>query len=368
VLGILLRLSYLEPLSQQQCKALSSRCLELLLTLAESSRGLEGTRATEFADEVAGIVAGINARVKQWAKLGPVDRVLQSGKVKEGIHRFHRDIDACMMKYNVWTCHSLSEILFTQSLQISINMELHRGQSLIMAIQERNREELLEMVMTARNTRMSSGERITQPPLVERHDFSLESTQEEAQAQAHAAYIRSIVSERPVSAGDNSPANLNHLSSIFPLRPSTTSSAHSVDSPSTPSLSPSTPSPTHFGPRHSLLQSAVQPPEEAMRRRPADNTRRSTVPQPTSRGLASTPLRRIFQRHSLSDYPLPPTATSSYQPTVSPTVEQASADFSSHVQQSDGVMGQAGISEDLVEMLTKTDTGNSTCNITLTCI
>jgi son of sevenless-like protein len=76
---------------------------------------MEGTKAMEFTDEVDATITRIHTRVKEWAGLGLLDSVLQSNKIKEGIDRFHRDIDACMMKFNVWISRSLFTMLFTLS-------------------------------------------------------------------------------------------------------------------------------------------------------------------------------------------------------------------------------------------------------------
>lgn len=106
---------FLQYFSQQQCKDLSNRCMTLLLTLRDSPKSMEGTKAMEFTDEVDATITRIHTRVKEWAGLGLLDSVLQSNKIKEGIDRFHRDIDACMMKFNVWISRSLFTMLFTLS-------------------------------------------------------------------------------------------------------------------------------------------------------------------------------------------------------------------------------------------------------------
>ena len=43
---------FLPRLFQQRCRELSGRCLRLMVALQESSRGLEGTRTIEVADEM----------------------------------------------------------------------------------------------------------------------------------------------------------------------------------------------------------------------------------------------------------------------------------------------------------------------------
>ena len=46
-------------------------------------------------------VSRINKRVKVWGDLSMWNSVIQQTRIKEGIDKFHRDIDVCMMKFQV---------------------------------------------------------------------------------------------------------------------------------------------------------------------------------------------------------------------------------------------------------------------------
>ncbi|KAG5652945.1 hypothetical protein H0H81_002953 [Sphagnurus paluster] len=108
---------------------MSGRCVGLMLSLRNSSVGLEGTKAVELADEITAIVRRIDRKVNEWATLSRLKSFLQQREIKDGIDRLHRDMDAAVMKFN-----------------ISINMELVRGRQESKAIQARDKAEVREVL------------------------------------------------------------------------------------------------------------------------------------------------------------------------------------------------------------------------------
>ncbi|KAF8061461.1 hypothetical protein FPV67DRAFT_1509075 [Lyophyllum atratum] len=114
---------------KQQCRDMSARCVDLMLSLRDRSTGLEGTQAIELADEITLIVRRIDRKVNEWVTLSRLKSFLQQREIKDGIDKFHRDMDAAVMKFN-----------------ISINLELTRGHQESKAIQERDKIEMREVL------------------------------------------------------------------------------------------------------------------------------------------------------------------------------------------------------------------------------
>ncbi|RDB23999.1 Serine/threonine-protein kinase STY17 [Hypsizygus marmoreus] len=114
---------------KQQCTDMSARCVSLMVSLRDSSAGLEGSKAVELADEITAIVRRIDRKVTEWAALSRLKSFLQQREIKDGIDRLHRDMDAAIMKFNM-----------------SINMELTRGHQETRAIQERDKAEMREVL------------------------------------------------------------------------------------------------------------------------------------------------------------------------------------------------------------------------------
>lgn len=97
---------------------MSGRCVGLMIALRDSSRGLEGSKALEIADEIemwvvclcispnmmltySRIIIHIDRKVKEWASWPHVKSFLQQKEIKDGIARLHKDIDGAMMKFSV---------------------------------------------------------------------------------------------------------------------------------------------------------------------------------------------------------------------------------------------------------------------------
>ncbi|KAF8964650.1 ras guanine nucleotide exchange factor domain-containing protein [Flammula alnicola] len=116
-------------LYKQQCGDMGGRCVNLMLALRDSSRGLEGSKVQEIADEIESIIVRIHRKVKEWGSWNQLKSFLQQGEIKDGIDRLHRDIDAAMMKFN-----------------IQVNMEMTRGQLESKAIQERDKAEIRDLL------------------------------------------------------------------------------------------------------------------------------------------------------------------------------------------------------------------------------
>ncbi|KAG6909464.1 hypothetical protein DXG01_000449 [Tephrocybe rancida] len=110
---------------RQQCIDMSGRCVKLMLSLRDCSVGLEGTKALELSDEITAIVRRIDRRVNQWAALSRLKSFLQQDEIKDGIDKLHRDMDTAMMNLN-----------------ISLGLELTRGQGEPKAIRERDTAEM----------------------------------------------------------------------------------------------------------------------------------------------------------------------------------------------------------------------------------
>ncbi|KAH9483782.1 Serine/threonine-protein kinase STY17 [Psilocybe cubensis] len=100
-----------------------------MVALRDSSKGLEGSKALEIADEIEIIILRIDRKVKEWASWPHVKSFLQQKDIKEGIARLHKDIDAAMMKFS-----------------IQMNMEMTRNQMESKAIQERDKAEIREVL------------------------------------------------------------------------------------------------------------------------------------------------------------------------------------------------------------------------------
>lgn len=118
-------------LCQQQCRDMSGRCVNLLVALQSASTGLEGSKALEVADEVEIVMSRIDRQVKEWASWSFPKSVVLQGQIKDGIDKLQRDIDAAMMKF-----------------QVSMGMELARGQMASQAIQRGTSEEILQVLQT----------------------------------------------------------------------------------------------------------------------------------------------------------------------------------------------------------------------------
>ncbi|KDR73425.1 hypothetical protein GALMADRAFT_124495 [Galerina marginata CBS 339.88] len=116
-------------LYKQQCKDISARCVKLMVALQDSSKGLEGTKAIEIADEIEVIINHIYRKVREWSSWSQLKSFLQKKEIKDGIDRLHRDIDAAMMKFN-----------------IQMNMEMTRGHLESKAINERDKAEIREVL------------------------------------------------------------------------------------------------------------------------------------------------------------------------------------------------------------------------------
>ncbi|KAF8163016.1 ras guanine nucleotide exchange factor domain-containing protein [Crassisporium funariophilum] len=114
---------------KQQCGDMSGRCVSLMVALRDSSRGLEGTKVIELADEIEAIISNIDRKVKEWSSWSRLKSFLQQREIKDGIDRLHRDIDAAMMKFNM-----------------QINMEMSRSNLESKAIQERDKAEIREVL------------------------------------------------------------------------------------------------------------------------------------------------------------------------------------------------------------------------------
>ncbi|KAL0947206.1 hypothetical protein HGRIS_013323 [Hohenbuehelia grisea] len=115
---------------RRQCMDMSNRCKQLLLTLQDSSAGLEGTRTIEFADQVEAIISSINRRLSVWSNFSRSRSLLAQTEIREGIDRFNRDIDMAIVAFNINT-----------------NMELSRNHSDLAAMQQRDRAEFRELLL-----------------------------------------------------------------------------------------------------------------------------------------------------------------------------------------------------------------------------
>ncbi|CAA7267623.1 unnamed protein product [Cyclocybe aegerita] len=116
-------------LYKQQCQDMGGRCLNLMVALQDSSRGLEGSKIVEIADEIEAIISRINRKVKEWGSWSRLKSFLQQREIKDGIDRLHRDIDAAMMKFS-----------------IQLGMEMNRGQLQSKAIQARDNAEIRDVL------------------------------------------------------------------------------------------------------------------------------------------------------------------------------------------------------------------------------
>ncbi|KAF8921531.1 kinase-like domain-containing protein [Mucidula mucida] len=116
-------------LYKKQCEDMSSRCVSLMLSLRDSSTGLEGNRAAELIDEVNHVVERINRKVLEWAALSRLRSFMSQREIKDGIDRLQHDIDAAIGKFN-----------------IQLNLELSRVQLEARATQERDRAEFRELL------------------------------------------------------------------------------------------------------------------------------------------------------------------------------------------------------------------------------
>ncbi|KAF9050727.1 hypothetical protein BDZ89DRAFT_1098758 [Hymenopellis radicata] len=116
-------------LYKKQCEDMSSRCVSLMLSLRDSSTGLEGNRAAELIDEVNHVVERINRKVVEWAALSRLRSFISQREIKDGIDRLQHDIDAAISKFN-----------------IQLNLELSRVQLEARATQERDRAEFRELL------------------------------------------------------------------------------------------------------------------------------------------------------------------------------------------------------------------------------
>ncbi len=103
---------------QTQCRHLGDRCIQLRSTLQESTRNLEGTFITEIADELdryafftlpyyiyhimcCSLLGRINRQMMEWATWNRLRSFLQQGDIKDGVDRLSRELDYCMMRFNV---------------------------------------------------------------------------------------------------------------------------------------------------------------------------------------------------------------------------------------------------------------------------
>ncbi|KAF8964088.1 ras guanine nucleotide exchange factor domain-containing protein [Flammula alnicola] len=116
-------------LYKQQCGDMGGRCVNLMLALRDSYRGLEGSKVQEIADEIESIIMRMHRKVKEWGSWNQLKSFLHQGEIKDGIDRLHRDIDGAMMKFN-----------------IQVNMEMTRGQLESKAIQERDKAEIRDLL------------------------------------------------------------------------------------------------------------------------------------------------------------------------------------------------------------------------------
>ncbi|KAF5386738.1 hypothetical protein D9615_001785 [Tricholomella constricta] len=114
---------------EHQCNDMSGRCVSLMLSLRDSSAGLEGTKVIELTDEITTIARRIDRKVNEWAALTRLKSFLQQREIKDGIDRLHRDMDAAEMKFNK-----------------STNLELTRGHQESKAVQERDKAELRKVL------------------------------------------------------------------------------------------------------------------------------------------------------------------------------------------------------------------------------
>lgn len=128
---------------------MSARCVGLMVSLRDSSSGLEGHKAIEWADEItasvllhsasafadgnSSIVSRADRKVNEWAALSRLKSFLQQREIKDGIDSLHRDIDAAMMRFNVGvptTCvrsyFLMSEI--TDAAQYGVDTRISRIQ------------------------------------------------------------------------------------------------------------------------------------------------------------------------------------------------------------------------------------------------
>jgi hypothetical protein len=98
---------------------MSGRCVSLIVSLQDSSQGLEGTKVLEIADEIEAsvsqpvivfpnlisiensIIIRVNRKVNEWSSWSQLKSFLAQSEIKDGIDRLHRDIDTAMMKFNV---------------------------------------------------------------------------------------------------------------------------------------------------------------------------------------------------------------------------------------------------------------------------
>ena len=100
---------------------MSARCLSLMVSLRDSSEGLEGSKVVEIADEIevfvvsppyffifliqsCSIIHHISRKVNDWGSWNHLKSLLSQREIKDGIDRLHREIDAAMIKFNVRTC------------------------------------------------------------------------------------------------------------------------------------------------------------------------------------------------------------------------------------------------------------------------
>ncbi|TFK42874.1 ras guanine nucleotide exchange factor domain-containing protein [Crucibulum laeve] len=114
---------------KQQCRDLSGRCVNLMNAFCDSSVGLEGTKAIERADEITAVIRRVDRKVNEWANLNRLKSFLQQREIKDGIDSLHRDIDGAMMQF-----------------QIHMHMELARNQIGSRATQERDKEEIRDLL------------------------------------------------------------------------------------------------------------------------------------------------------------------------------------------------------------------------------
>jgi son of sevenless-like protein len=98
---------------------MSARCVSLMVSLRDSSQGLEETKVLQIADEIElsvvtsvatcpnltsslnSIISRVHRKVKEWGSWNQLRSFLAQGEIKDGIDRLHRDIDAAMMKFSV---------------------------------------------------------------------------------------------------------------------------------------------------------------------------------------------------------------------------------------------------------------------------
>ena len=101
-----------------------------MVSLRDSSRGLEGTKVLEIADEIEAsvsqtshlisqshthsnsIIIRVDRKVKEWGSWSQLKSFLSQSEIKDGIDRLYRDIDTAMMKFHVSKLTGSPPLLF----------------------------------------------------------------------------------------------------------------------------------------------------------------------------------------------------------------------------------------------------------------